>query len=48
MDPHPLANLFKLASYCKPIAHNEVMNENAIGIHLLNRKHDCNYEYQLC
>ena len=24
MDPHPLANLFKLAAYCKPIANNEV------------------------
>ena len=40
MDPHPHANLFKLAAYCKPIAHNEV-NKNAIGIHLLNEKHDC-------
>jgi hypothetical protein len=43
MDPHPLANIFKLVAYCKPIANNEeVIKENAIGVHLLNEKHDCN------
>ena len=43
MDPHALANIFKLATYCKPIANNEgVIKENAIGMHLLNEKHDCN------
>ena len=43
MDPHPLANLFKLAACCKPIANNEeVIKENAIGLCLLNEKHDCN------
>ena len=55
MEPHPLANLFKLAACCKPIANNEeVIKENVIGLHLLNEKHDCNdieyefYECQLC
>jgi hypothetical protein len=43
MDPHPLANLFKLVSYRKPVANNEEdIQVNAIGIHLLNQKHDCN------
>lgn len=42
MDSYPLTNLFKLRACCKPIANNEVINENAIGIHLLNEKHDCN------
>jgi len=42
MDPHPLANLSKLAACCKPVAKNEEVIKNAIGIHLLNEKHDCN------
>ena len=43
MDPHPLANLFKLVACCKPIAKNEeVIKEKVIGLHLLNEKHGCN------
>ena len=41
MDPHPLANLLKLATCSKPIANNEeVIKERAIGIHFLNEKYD--------
>ena len=42
MDLYPLANFFKLSSFCKPIANNEEVIKNVIGIHLLNEKHDCN------
>jgi hypothetical protein len=40
MAPHPLANLSKFASCCKPIANDEeVIKVNAIGIHLQTEKH---------
>ena len=41
MEPHPLANLFKLAACCKPIANNEVvLKESSIGICSLKEKYD--------
>ena len=44
MEPHPLANLFKLAACCKPIAKNEEGDKRKGYwiMHLLNEKHDCN------